>query len=181
MYVQSLKISGFASFREVIWAPQRLNVLIGPNGSGKSNLLRVLDLIRASAEGELRPFILSRGGLPRLLWQGSAKLERQVGDARFRQHFAVHETEAWLLSDPAIFPPAIRSRVATDRPESVNFHEPPSKLMVRAYRANGRKYKKTIDGPALLQKLDPNRAYERCPHFRALLEDMLSLAKAAGV
>jgi hypothetical protein len=32
------------------------------------------------------------------------ELERRVGDSRFRQHFAVHETEAWLLSDPNVFP-----------------------------------------------------------------------------
>jgi predicted ATP-dependent endonuclease of OLD family len=39
MYVQSLRISGFTSFNDVTWKPERLNVLIGPNGSGKSNLL----------------------------------------------------------------------------------------------------------------------------------------------
>ena len=39
-----------------------------------------------------------------------ADLERRVGDARFSQHFAVHETEAWLLSDPGIFPAVIRAR-----------------------------------------------------------------------
>jgi AAA15 family ATPase/GTPase len=42
MYVESLKISGFTSFKEVVWKPERLNVLFGPNGSGKSNLLRAL-------------------------------------------------------------------------------------------------------------------------------------------
>jgi predicted ATPase len=72
MYVQSLKISGFMSFKDVIWKPERLNVLIGPNGSGKSNLLRALELIRASAAGNLHDFVLSKGGLPRLLWDGSA-------------------------------------------------------------------------------------------------------------
>lgn len=107
-----------------------------------------------------------------------AELERRVGDARFRQHFAVHETEAWLLSDPAIFPSGLRSHVATGNPESVNFREPPSKLLRRIYRKHGREYKKTVDGPALFQKLAPERVYERCPHFRALLDDMLSLASS---
>jgi predicted ATPase len=73
MYVQSLKISGFTSFKDVTWKPERLNVLIGPNGSGKSNLLRALELIRASAAGNLRDFVLSKGGLPRLLWRGAAQ------------------------------------------------------------------------------------------------------------
>ena len=73
MYVQSLKVSGFMSFKDVVWNPERLNVLIGPNGSGKSNLLRALELIRASAAGNLRDFVLSKGGLPRLLWGGTAQ------------------------------------------------------------------------------------------------------------
>ena len=73
MYVESLKISGFMSFKDVVWKPERLNVLIGPNGSGKSNLLRAFELIRASAAGNLRDFVLSKGGLPRLLWGESAQ------------------------------------------------------------------------------------------------------------
>ena len=73
MYVQSLRISGFTSFKDVTWKPERLNVLIGSNGSGKSNLLRALDFIRASAAGSLRDFVLSKGGFPRLLWGGSAQ------------------------------------------------------------------------------------------------------------
>jgi hypothetical protein len=47
-------------------------------------------------------------------------------------------------------------------------------------RANGREYKKVEDGSALFGKLDPHRAYEKCPHLRILLDDMLSLAKASG-
>src|ERR1022692_465407 len=73
MYVESLEISGFTSFKNVAWQPERLNVLIGPNGSGKSNLLLALELIRASAAGNLREFVLSKGGLPRLLWGESAQ------------------------------------------------------------------------------------------------------------
>jgi|HubBroStandDraft_1064217.scaffolds.fasta_scaffold50649_1 predicted ATPase len=82
MYVQSLKISGFTSFKDVTWKPERLNVLIGPNRSGKSNLLRALELIRASAAGNLRDFVLGKGGLPRLLWGGLAQqVEFEIGTA----------------------------------------------------------------------------------------------------
>jgi hypothetical protein len=62
----------------------------------------------------------------------------------------------------------------------VNFEEPPAKLLHRVYRAHRREYKKVVDGSALLNKLDPDRAYEQCPHLRMLLDDMLLLAKAAG-
>lgn len=64
---------------------------------------------------------------------------------------AVHETEAWLLSDPGIFPAEGR-RAFPDRcrrPETVNFDE-------------------------------PEVAYERCPSLKALLDDMLALAQEAG-
>jgi hypothetical protein len=110
------------------------------------------------------------------------KLEREVGDSRFRQHFAVHETEAWLLSDPGIFPPAIGKRLKNraHRPESVNFQRPPAKLLHQVYSADGRDYKKVVNGSALFNNLDPNRAYRRCPHLKMLLDDMLSLAKSAG-
>jgi predicted ATPase len=37
------------------------------------NLLRAFELIRASAAGNLRDFVLSKGGLPRLLWGESAQ------------------------------------------------------------------------------------------------------------
>jgi hypothetical protein len=111
-----------------------------------------------------------------------AELEHRAERSRFRQHFAVHETEAWLLSDPAIFPTAFRDSLEsyTTRPESVNFQQPPAKRLDRIYRANGREYKKVEDGSALFSKLDPNQAHERCPHLKMLLDDMLSLAKAVG-
>jgi len=70
MHVQSLNISGFTSFSAATWQPEHLNVLIGPNGSGKSNLLRALDLIRASAVGALRDSVLGMGGYRRLVWSG---------------------------------------------------------------------------------------------------------------
>lgn len=40
-------------------------------------------------------------------------------------------------------------------------------------------YKKLIDGRNLFRKLSPDRACERCPYLKALLDDMLSLAQEA--
>jgi hypothetical protein len=111
-------------------------------------------------------------------------LESKVGDPRFRQHFAVHETEAWLLSTPTILPSAVRralpSKVQT--PEAVNNDDPPSKLLDRLYwEKTKRTYKKTTDGKALFAALDPNVACEKCPRLRGLLEDMLHMAHDAGL
>jgi hypothetical protein len=111
-----------------------------------------------------------------------AELKHRVGHPRFRQHFAVHETAAWLLSDPSIVPAPLRTRVEKlgDRPESIDFQEPPAKLLHRLYRDAGRDYKKVTDGSASFAQLDPEVAYARCPHLSVLLNDMLSLANAVG-
>ena len=110
--------------------------------------------------------------------------ERRVNHPRFRQHVAVHETEAWLLAEPGILPQRVKNALPGkhSRPEIVNFDEPPAKLLARLYREKlGKGYKKVIDGVNLFQSLSPELAYEKCPAFQALLDDMLDLArKAAG-
>src|SRR5690349_9761207 len=53
MAIQQLEIRGYRSFREAVWRPGRLNLLVGPNGGGKSNLLRILELISNASKGKL--------------------------------------------------------------------------------------------------------------------------------
>ena len=111
-------------------------------------------------------------------------LEERVGHSRFRQHFAIHETEAWLLADPEILPREVRKALPgrSSQPETVNFDEPPAKLLSRLYREKaGRGYKKLIDGAGLFRSLSPDRAREKCPALRALLDDMLELAQASSI
>ncbi len=43
---------------------------------------------------------------------GVRHYEQQVGRRNFRMFFAVHEVEAWLLSQPALFPHEVQSRNA---------------------------------------------------------------------
>ena len=112
------------------------------------------------------------------------ELQRRVGEERFRMAFAVHEVEAWLLSDPTIFPSSIRQAFPgkVRQPESVNFVEPPAELLERLYRRRqNRHYKKVTDGSVLFKKLDPDRVYEKCPVFRQMMDEMLALAKGAGL
>jgi hypothetical protein len=111
-------------------------------------------------------------------------IEDQVGREKFRQYFAVHETEAWLLSDPKLFSADIRKALPAKiaKPETVNFDTPPGKLLENLYLAKlRRKYKKVTDGDDLFEKLDPEVAYEKCPYLRAMLDDMLQLARDAGL
>jgi hypothetical protein len=81
-------------------------------------------------------------------------IEQDVNNDRFRQFFAVHETEAWLLSDATIFPDAVRKVFPARRPEEVNFNEPPSYFLDKIYRDRLKKsYKKVIDGRNLFLDL----------------------------
>lgn len=115
---------------------------------------------------------------------GKQHLEQKVNHARFRHFFAVHETEAWLLSQPGVFPAEIRRVLPrkVEVPEQVNFNEPPAYLLNNLYKQVTHKtYKKVVYGGQLFGKLDPDVAYGKCPRLKALLDEMLRLAKAAGL
>lgn len=110
------------------------------------------------------------------------KIEKEVGQERFLQFFAVHEGEAWLLSSPEVFPRPVQERLAklSTSPERVNFDKPPAKQIGSAYhRGTGKRYKKAVHGPMLFAKLDPDTAAGKCPHLRGMLEKMLDLARKA--
>lgn len=91
----------------------------------------------------------------------------------FRQHFAVHETEAWLLAYPDEWPPAIRARITRRPPEEVNFDEPPSRLLRRLLAGD---YKKVVRARNILARVDPQVAVDMCPHLRLFAEDLLNVA-----
>lgn len=110
---------------------------------------------------------------------GKAHIEKRVDHSRFRQHFAVHETEAWLLSDPLLLPKKVSAALPSkaSAPETVNFDQPPAKLLGRLYGEKLRRtYKKVTDGANLFRQLDPNVASRKCPHLKRVLTDMLALA-----
>ena len=108
-----------------------------------------------------------------------------VGNERFRMFFAVHETEAWLLSDPGIFPSVIGEGIRREwaaAPEGVDFDDPPAKRLRGVYRtALRKKYRKVADGVRLLRRLDPQVAYEKCPYLKRMLDEMLRLARESGL
>jgi hypothetical protein len=112
------------------------------------------------------------------------KLEDDVGHPKYRQHFAVHECEAWLLSHPDGLPPEVKKNLPGKHvnPETVNFNEPPKKLLQRLYKDKLREsYKEIVHGSELFGGMEPNTAYNKCPRFKSMLDDMLGMAKAAGL
>jgi hypothetical protein len=106
-------------------------------------------------------------------------LEGQVNSPRFFQFFAVHEVEAWLLSDPQIFSFEIRNSLGkkSEHPETVNFNEPPGKLLDRLFKQKTEHtYKKVTQGQQLFKKLDPFVAYGKCPYLKQMLDKMCDIA-----
>jgi hypothetical protein len=103
---------------------------------------------------------------------------------RFRMFFAVHEFEAWLLSQPDIFPREVRASLEgkVPQPENVNFDQPPAKLLDHLYKQKTkRNYKKTTYGKQLFSKFDPAVAATKCPYLQDMLNELLRLAKCAGL
>lgn len=72
MKIKQLDVKGFRSLKDVSWRPGDLNVVIGQNGTGKSNLLRVFEVIAASAHGRLSKHIQAAGGMGAIVWDGVA-------------------------------------------------------------------------------------------------------------
>lgn len=94
--------------------------------------------------------------------------------ARFRQHFAVHEVEAWLLAYPERWPAQVREQIQKRPPEQVDFKEPPARFLKRIL---GGRYKKTVHAKNLFPVVDPQSAIDRCPFLSLLAEDLLAIAK----
>ena len=108
-------------------------------------------------------------------------MEARVGDKKYRHFFAVHETEAWLLSDPSIFPSKVQDVLKSlcDKPETVNNDNPPAKRLETIYRSKlNRSYGKVTDGKNLFPKLQPEPALAACPHLKQMVDEMVVLAKA---
>ena len=109
--------------------------------------------------------------------------EREVNCAKFHMFCAVHELEAWILSQPELLPTEVRRALPgrVHNPERVNFDAPPSKLLKRLYREKLRRnYKKIVDGSNLFSQLDPAVARDKCPYLKKMMDKLLSLAQAAG-
>lgn len=170
--IKTVRFEGWHHYRDEIGKKVSLN-LGGKSGADVIAGIGLLDLYGPTFYPASKV-----SAADRFHWAKS-EIEREVNHPRFRQHFAVHETEAWLLSDPAVLPNDVRRALpgASVPPEQVDFGEPPAKLLDRLYRKRlSRPYRKIVDGANLFAHLDPERAVKKCPYLKLLLDDMLHLA-----
>lgn len=147
------------------------------NGPAKDEIIAVISLLDLYGPTFYPTHLTERE--ERYDW-AKKHMEDNVGHNKFFQFFAVHDVEAWLLSDPNIFPLEVKKAfpVKIQHPETVNFNEPPAKLLERLYPLHVRRnYKKVVNGKDLFGKLDPDIAYKKCPKLKELLDKMLELAK----
>jgi len=174
--IQPVRFDGWAEL--VDEAPVKAGLyLSGPRSGDVVGVIALLDLYGPTYPGGVET-IAERND-----WMKN-HVESKVSLPKFRMFCAVHEIEAWLLSDPQLLPPKVASALPgkAGNPETVNFSEPPAKLLNKLYREKtGSGYKKVVYGFAMFSRLDPDTAYAKCPYLAALLDEMLQMAHNAGL
>lgn len=92
-----------------------------------------------------------------------------------RYHVVVHEVEAWILADEQVLAQRLKIKKPPhwDQPEIVNDMKPPAKVLEELFRTRlKRRYDKYKDGVDLLQKVDWQKVYAKCPTFQQLVDDL---------
>ncbi len=175
--IKPVRFDGWADMEKRLVKKARL-YLAGPDSGDIIAVIALLDLYGPKFYPPHKTTAIER-----LEW-AKAKFEKEVGDPRFRMFFAVHEIEAWLLSKPDMFPTEVASAFPgkVGKPEEVNFDDHPSRLLDRLYREKTpHTYKKTEHGADLFSGLNPKVAYDKCPQLKRMLDEMLRMAREAGL
>ncbi len=175
MGVRVVRFNGWRHLVDDIATRARIH-LDGPKGNEVIAVIGLLDLYGP----DFYPRDRCSAG-ERYAW-AVEEIQRRVNHPEFRMFFAVHEIEAWILSQPELLPREIRESLPAKvrDPESIDFDQPPADLLDRLYRRHtGRSYKKRTYGRNLLERLDPAVARQKCPHLAEMLDHMLQAARAA--
>lgn len=170
--IQSVKFNGWSDLRKEVKTKAHLYL----NSSQSSEILAVISLMDLYGP-DFYPTDKQTAD-ERYDW-AKETVESEVNHPKFRQFFAVHEVEAWLLSQPDIFPHQVQKDLnkKVSQPEHVNFNQPPSELLNSLYEKHlKRNYKKVVNGEELFKKLTPQEAYNKCPRLKEMLNEMLDLS-----
>jgi len=170
--MQTVRFEGWAELRKGVRKKAHLYL----NGPQRDEILPVIGLLDLYGPTFYPGHLVNAEDRNR--W-AKKEIEDEVDHPRFRQFFSVHEVEAWLLSQPELFPAEVRTALPGNiaQPESVNFQQPPAKLLEQLFKEKLKQtYKKITHGKNLFDKLDPSVAYNKCPHLKGLLDEMLRLA-----
>jgi hypothetical protein len=175
--VKTVRFQGWPEFDREIVTKVHLNL----DARSSTDVIAGIGLLDLYGPTFYPPGVTSAG--ERIKW-AVRRFEKKVEHPRLRMFFAVHEVEAWLLSQPSVFPKEIETAFPgmIAQPETVDFDVPPARLLEKLYRDKlSKRYKKVTYGTSLFGKLDPDVAYGECPNLRTMLDAMLGLAKSAGL
>jgi hypothetical protein len=172
----SLKGGGRDLFARI--ADKAISHLKGPRRQGIVGVIGLLDLYNPGFEWPKNCDSVDQR------WQwGIEQIENKVSDDKFRMFFAVHEVEAWMLSEPSELHVTLSKadETAVKAPEKINFQTPPSKWLKQRYKHLKPACMKTTHGPEILGRLDPGITHDKCPYFGMMLDQMRVLARQAGL
>lgn len=170
--IKTVNFKGYAN----LYKDYSQRAILYLNGPREADIIAVISLLDLYGPTFYPENILTAAD--RYNW-GKAHLEKRVNNPRFRHYFVVHELEAWLLSDPAIFPPQVATLIeeVSAAPEKVNFNRTPAKYLEEIYlQKMNKNYKKVTEGNRLFSRLNPEIVYQKCPYFKAFADDILRLA-----
>ncbi len=153
--------------RQHLEPPRKVRAKLEERGSSPGDYIFILRDLDCEDEDAARQEILDQ-------------IRPELRD-RVEVHFAVQETEAWLVADPngfcAVYKHAPRqlvdevTRLAPpgQSPENtIDCNPKPSEYLMRLARKYSLQYRKTIEGPQALGRVNADLVAERCPHFGQL-------------
>jgi hypothetical protein len=102
---------------------------------------------------------------------------------KYKHFFAVHEIEAWFVSQPSLFRDEVKAALAAlkRKPEEINFDAPPCKLLEKLHmQLYKKRYRKTKNALNFFPKLNVDEVAAKCPYLKLMLDELVAMAIAAG-
>ncbi len=78
MLIDSIRIQGYRSLKDVEFRPGRISCVVGANGAGKSNLVHALTFVKMVYGYGLGPAILAEDGFDAAVWRGHGQIADSI-------------------------------------------------------------------------------------------------------
>ena len=125
--VDSIRIRGFKSIRDLEVELRPVNVLIGANGSGKSNFIGAFSFLREIRSGRLQAYVSRAGGADRVLHFGSRKTTKLSIHIQFENQRNQYELSLTPTADDKLSPDeefVFTLDKRRDQPDSYDYYLP---------------------------------------------------------